>query len=236
MKESELKKGFKEFFKRGKKLRKDSVFMIHDNLLISANINDGETPGVYITKFFVDYSYIFNIFKNNTIFVGNIVNKLLIGKGLHIELNGNNLLMKSSNGIFSTDDMNSPLILTNNSSIEESILGQFYKHPKLFDSVNHETYEVSTIKMKELLATKQFTYEVPFESVESYVKITNKMIKNFDKNTESLVIEVSDDISNFITYDSDTPNHMTDTSIKIVRIITTDQISENYSYYCILDK
>ena len=108
MKESELKKGFKEFFKRGKKLRKDSVFMIHDNLLISANINDGETPGVYITKFFVDYSYIFNIFKNNTIFVGNIVNKLLIGKGLHIELNGNNLLMKSSNGIFSTDDMNSP--------------------------------------------------------------------------------------------------------------------------------
>lgn len=234
-KETEMKKDLKTFFKKGKGLRNDTVFMLHDGKLISANINDKETPGVYVTKFYADYDYINNAFRNNTIFVGSVANKLITGKGLSVSMEHDNLIIKSDEGTLFSNDISNTFVFMKNSKVEDIILHQYNKHPKLFKMVNSETINLDN-KIDELLIKKKFVYEVPFKTINSYVIITNRMIKNFDKNTLSLSVSVTEPINDYIDYEQESNDDRAKSLVKIVKITVKDVVSKTDSYYAIIDK
>ena len=212
------KKIIKQIADRGKKLRKDGLFKVYDDTsIISAVSNIKETSGAFIVEFKSDI-HIEYLNKLGILVSGLDLARTVSGTGVQITTGTNTLYISSKVGDWSTGELQ-------NSYVEESLNNQFNKYNNRF--INNSDYIRYNLNVDELLSTGKFIKIIePDDNLHSFIKISNKMMKNLSKETTEVYVEVTKD---YIEETDDTNKY------KIFRIVLKDPISTTYCYYAFLD-
>lgn len=205
------KKDLKIVADRCKGLRSDGIFMVYNGMIISAVIySDKETPGIHTIEFKEPYNEI--IGKLGLLVDGVLLSRVISGTKLQIEETENSLKLNSSKGDWQTG-------IFNNSYIEESIIDKYELYSRLSErSLEYSSKIYCDKELEELFDNGKFLLNLGDHFNIPLLKVTNKMIKNFKKETEYVSINISDD-------------YILEDNIKMNKIVTEDPYSITTSYY-----
>ena len=218
------KKLISEICKYGKRLRpQDGLFIIKDGKILSArNQVEKDPPGAYVVELKTDNH------KEMLKYLGNLINgialnKAVTGTGCVVDLNEDeeNVVIASKGGEWYTnevfsEDLYNEIIRTCNSYIP------------LFEKDNCETHELNLDDID--TAKGKFTLDLSkmFESINSYMLVTNKMLKNMDKDTINIAISVNKEPK--------TIEGSNEKILKIVKLEIDNVLFRTTCYHALIDK
>lgn len=224
------KKLIKTIADSGKNLSKSTYFIVLNNLLISATfLDNNETTGVHICE--INDNELIEILKilNGKSIDGSKLTKVLGGTKFKCDEYENMLFMES---LIKVDDKNELYSLSSNDfkSIDECEYGSeifkaYSKYLKYIMQINTwKEYNCTQDEIDSLLSRKKFTLDISNKLNASILDVTNKMIKNFNKNTEFLVFKRS------------TLEIMPDSGVHMLQIKSISKNNTTKSFYAYIDK
>lgn len=225
------KKILKEINNLGKSLSSNNLYVIHDNMIISSGVDKNkETLGIHFVNFignnasiYEDYSHrIKNIDGCNN---GSELSKVINGTGFVAEYKDDETIL-SSNVSISGKKEKQPIDWSNmeisNIDNKNKIINDYFKYLINYNrSEVYSSYQFNNDEIEELLNKKKFILDMSDKLNVKLLLLTNKTIKNLNKNTKSLVIEIRE-IKDII-------------GIKLCHILVANDNSETHSLYAFLD-
>lgn len=191
------KKLIKTLADSGKNLSKSTYFIILNNLLISGTFSDNnETTGIHICEIKdIELDNILNILNGKSI-DGSKFTKVLGGTKFKCDEYDKQLHMES---LIKVDDGTELYYLSSNDfkPINEceygtKIFETYLKYSKYINQINNwKEYNCTQKQIESLLSRKKFTIDLCDKLDTVILDVTNKMIKNFNKNTEFLIFKRS---------------------------------------------
>lgn len=210
------KKIIKEINDNCKKLNYNGYYLITvDNKVISISDEEKETPGIHTVIFNDDeyYENGFKIIKKNN-HKKELINGITLGSiisGTKCEIEKGKITSSKGEWVFG---MNCDKKMIN------KIINQHQRYNNNLELV--EIYNSLELNANDLIDQKQFCLDIGKQiGVNSYLLITNKMIKNFRKDLNLITVFITTFIPN--------------TNIRFCKIETESDICKTISYYPFID-
>ena len=222
-KDSQIKKMVKLFNKYAKGLRKDGIYVIYNNMVISSIIDQsvGLSGTFAITYKDDDINYYVPKMMSNYSFInGDQLQKVLTSSGLNISMNEDGIVEKIQSKTLQWDYLS-------NIKAEKEILNKYLRYTNLFNNndIGLQSIIIDGEFLENLIERKAFiidiTHYFDIDGVDT-LKMSNKILKNFDKTTEKLEIQITDTIN----YGG--------TDIRLVKYIVSNPDSETESIYAFI--
>lgn len=200
---------------KGKSLTNMGEFIIHDKAIYAfGNKSDKETIGIHKVEFLESYieDYLLQL---PVCINGTLLNRIISGAKLEVQLEPE-FKLTTTKGVY---------IDIPNEDTYNMILKNVIKYLIISERLNEWThYEYGEEDIKKLIEDKNFILDLSEYFNLALLKLTNKNFKNLKKDSNKIVISVSND---FISENE---------NIKICKISVYDDISVTTSYYGFLDK
>ena len=200
---------------KGKGLTNKGEFVIQDKVIYAfSESSDKETIGIHRVEFLE--SYIDDYLLQLPLYIdGTLFNRIISGSKLEVQLEPEFKLI-SAKGEY---------IDITNEEKADNILKNATKYLVVSERIHDWTfYEYGKDDIEKLLEAKNFVINLSEHFHLALLKLSNKNFKNLKKDTNRILISVSD---NFISKEE---------NIKICKIEVFDDISITTSYYGFLDK
>lgn len=217
LKDSEVKKIIKNFNKCGKGLRPDGLYAIKNNRIYSTIENQLHgTPGGFCIRFLdKNIEKGFNLLCTNELINGVDLNKVVTGTGVKVELDDNDILMKLENNELVFE----PIHYT---KIKNQLISGYHKYNHYIENnVEYET-ELPRELIDEMIKQKTFIMDIcEYIDIPDRIfslKVSNKVLKNFSKTTQSIRVQVSKSYEEF----------------RVVKYILRDELCETESIYALI--
>ena len=227
------KKDIKYVNDMGKNLAHNKYYNICDNYMYSLDDDENETQSLSITTFTKEEHIEILKYMDAPGIDGGELGRVIAGTGLVIDYKTETLNESISLSLKSKvlvqkvkTDMEYNTGIDND--IRKSMVN-IHGYNRYFEHINKikdsYSYELVKKEIEELLDKKKFIIDVSDKLGVKLLKISNKMMKNFNKTTKSVTFKISDN------YIIETPT----TNVRLLCIEISDGISTTKSYYSFLD-
>ena len=180
-----------------------------------------EPAGVYRVEFKSDL-YEDTLKTLGILIQGQELSRVISGTGVVIDDLSDNLVITSNKGEWQPNLVDSPNLVNN-------IKDTYNRYSSKF---NVDDYEEISLDLEFLQNNKKFSINIgdEFKTLNSYMLITNKMLKNFNKETTNVSIAINRTPILF------NESELEETCIKIIRITVDNTIAKTTCYHALIDK